>query len=44
MIPVLGPDFTRADVADFINAWSFAGYMAVVLMVFMVSILVFRGK
>lgn len=43
-IDPLGDDFTRADLAHLVNSVTFTGYMAVCLVVFMVAILVFRGK
>lgn len=44
MIQPLPDDFTRADLAALVNASVFTAYMAVCLVVFMVAILVFRGK
>lgn len=44
MIVPLPDDFTRADLAQQVNGLVFIGYMGLALLVFLVAILVFRGK
>lgn len=44
VIPVLPPDFNRADAAEFVNATVAVAWVALVLVVLLLAVIVFRGR
>lgn len=43
-LPIIPDDYTAADLAGWLNAWTFFGWIAIGVIVLLLAVIAFRGR